>query len=151
MKRSGPIARRTELERGSGPARRSELKRTAMKQGRPKARTVDGLTEPTGETRAFVLGVFGQCCAACGRPGDLVLHHRKLKSRLGHHRGSNLLPVHVDCHRRIHAEPALSEAIGLILPSTATPSRSPARVIMHGHLVRFQPVDNPAEVASWTP
>lgn len=146
MKRSGPIARRTELERGPGPARRAELKRTAMAKGRPKIRTVDGFTEPTAATRTFVLATFQGCCAVCGRPGDLVLHHRKLKSRGGHHRGSNLLPVHVDCHRRIHAESAASEATGLILPSTATPSRCPARVVMRGHVVTVRPVDNPAEV-----
>lgn len=56
----------------------------------------------------------GGYCEAGGLPlsGEVALHHRKLRSQSGEHTVANLILVHGDCHRAIHANPHRSYELG---------------------------------------
>ena len=53
-------------------------------------------------------------CEVCGAR-SVHLHHRKRRSQGGPDTADNLLAVCLDCHERIHANPADSYASGLLI------------------------------------
>lgn len=79
-------------------------------------------------------------CEVCGAPGDLVLHHRKLRSQGGKDAVSNLIAVHNKCHNMstgaIHNQPAIAKVKGWIVPSWADPADYPLH-LCDGSVVRL--------------
>ena len=72
----------------------------------------------------------GGLCEACGRDGANHMHHRKLRKQGGEHTLENLIHVHaVPCHHEIHAHPARSYALGLLVHSWDNPADVPVRDI----------------------
>jgi len=64
-------------------------------------------------------------CEACGGPGPVHLHHRKLRSQGGLHEAVNLLHVHLSCHASIHANPSRSYLLGHLVRSYDDPALVP--------------------------
>jgi hypothetical protein len=54
-------------------------------------------------------------------------HHRRLRSQQGETTDVNLLAVCRPCHDQIHAYPAESYALGLLVPSWADPDEWPVQ------------------------
>lgn len=76
-------------------------------------------------------------CEHCGMPGELTLHHRKLRSQGGKDEVSNLIAVLHNCHLNdIHANPKIAKVRGWIVPSWAMPSRYPLHT-PEGEIVRL--------------
>ena len=76
-----------------------------------------------------VLDRAGGYCELCGRPGDLALHHRKLRSQGGEDEPANLVAIHHHCHNlgtnSVHLNPAMAKKTGFIVPSWAEPTEYP--------------------------
>lgn len=66
----------------------------------------------------------GMCECQCGRPA-VHIHHRKLRSQGGKHEMDNLLDLARECHDAAHANPERGYALGLLVPSWASPSCVP--------------------------
>jgi len=68
-------------------------------------------------------------CEKCGLPGDLQLHHRKLRSQGGKNEPANLIAIHASCHiqhkNSIHDNPKTSKVKGYIVPSWGDPLEYP--------------------------
>lgn len=70
-------------------------------------------------------------CEKCGNglPESWALHHRKLKSRGGQDAVSNFIALHHACHNlgtdSVHANPAMAEQMGYMVPSWKKPSECP--------------------------
>lgn len=95
------------------------MKRTAMKRGKPLARTASKLArasrlrkvgkrgaagrEAIERVRALVLERAGHRCERCGSTWRLELHHRLRRSQGGGHTPGNLAVLCQTCHRGIHA------------------------------------------------
>lgn len=87
------------------------------------------MTERVPKAVAYaVLERAAQYCEKCGRPGLLVLHHRKLRSRGGKHTTANLIAVHPACHDLIHSYEDWSEIHGWIVPAGADHADIPVKV-----------------------
>ena len=67
-------------------------------------------------------------CEACGFSGELVLHHRKLRSQGGQDAVSNLIAIHSKCHnmgtKSIHNQPKAAKEKGFIVPSWEKPEHT---------------------------
>lgn len=76
-------------------------------------------------------------CEACGFSGDLILHHRKLRSQGGKDAVSNLIAIHNKCHnmgtKSIHNNPKDAQVKGFIVPSWSDPQKYPLH--LYGHKV----------------
>lgn len=77
-------------------------------------------------SRALVLARAGGRCEVCGIDAPLELHHRRYRSRGGHHRPSNLVAVcgwgnHSGCHGWAHTA-ALAGVWGVSLHSWQEPN-----------------------------
>jgi len=69
-------------------------------------------------------GIIDLCELGCGRPA-IHTHHRKLRSQGGDESAENLLRVCLECHTRIHAEPAEAYANGWLVKSFQNPAEVP--------------------------
>lgn len=98
------------------------------------------MSQPTREACSAVDTRDMQCCVRCG----LSLHvshgsrHHRQSRRFGDHSAANLVLLcgsgTTGCHGWVHAHPALSREIGLIVPSWADPKSVPLYL---GHLRRW--------------
>lgn len=71
-----------------------------------------------------MLGRSGGLCealVACPGHRGVLLHHRKRRAQGGPDTEANLLRLCIACHDWIHANPASSCELGLIVPSWADP------------------------------
>ena len=75
--------------------------------------------------RRAVWARSGYYCEACGGPGAVHLHHRKLRSQGGRHEATNLMHVHLSCHESIHAHPTRSYLLGHLVHSYDDPADAP--------------------------
>lgn len=125
MRRS-PMPDRTEpLARGTGPARRTRLRRISRRKrsALPEWRRVRGIVWARCGGRC-------ECCGAVLPPKGWHAHHRQLRSQGGQDTPENLLALTDTCHDRIHLQRAVSEALGHIVPSHAVPAA--VAVTVHG-------------------
>ena len=101
--------------------RRTPLKRTAMKPGKPSKEPMPPLVALAVITRA------NGACEACRftAAGKMDLHHRKLRSQGGQHTVENLLYVHDGCHSEIHDRVELAYKLGLLVRSYLDPADVP--------------------------
>lgn len=71
----------------------------------------------------------GHRCEACGvrlTGQDEVARHHRQRRAVGGDRLSNLVVVHGECHRKVHAHPELARQTGLIVSSYVTdPASAP--------------------------
>lgn len=67
----------------------------------------------------------GILCAACEAAPAAHMHHRKLRSQGGNDEPENLLPVCVECHTWIHANPGAAYELGLLVHSWDDPADVP--------------------------
>lgn len=87
--------------------------------------------------RAAALDRDGNRCAKCAgwSAEGMNLHHRQLRSQGGKNVLSNLISLcgsgTTGCHGWVHASPAKSRDLGLIVPSWAEPDEMPVRT-WHG-------------------
>ena len=58
-------------------------------------------------------------CERCGSTRGLQVHHRKLRKHGGTNDRANLIMVCLDCHNHIHAHPAWSREVGLLVSAYA--------------------------------
>lgn len=76
-------------------------------------------------------------CEVCGFSGELVLHHRQLKSQGGKDQVSNLIAIHNKCHnmgtKSVHNQPKDAQLKGFIVPSWGDPAKYPLH--LYGHKV----------------
>ncbi|WP_086848364.1 HNH endonuclease signature motif containing protein [Amycolatopsis kentuckyensis] len=89
MKPGGPLKRTKPLRRGGPLAQR--------RKRRPDTRTPEW-TESKGRK---VVNARSDCCEACGAPGPLEWHHRKLRARGGPWAPSNGLRLCIPHHREV--------------------------------------------------
>lgn len=86
----------------------------------------------TAEWDQATLALWARCrdlCEWCGDPlrGEMARHHRQ-RRQLGHDRLSNLVALHTDCHRYVHAHPAEARATGHIVSAYED---DPAAVVIY--------------------
>ena len=71
-------------------------------------------------------------CEFCGFSGELILHHRKLRSQGGKDEVCNLVAIHNKCHnmgtKSIHNRPKDAQVKGFIVPSWADPRTYPIHI-----------------------
>jgi hypothetical protein len=79
-------------------------------------------------------------CERCGKPADLALHHRKLKSRGGKDTVANLVAVCHPCHNlgtdSIHLNPQKATLKGWMIPTYAVIEDYPLH-LANGNVVRL--------------
>jgi hypothetical protein len=84
-----------------------------------------------GEANAVLYRRARGNCERCSRPlgGDAARHHR-MRRAVGGDRLSNLLLLHTECHRYVHAHPEESRANGWIVAATGQldPLTAPVRI-----------------------
>lgn len=76
------------------------------------------MTPEQEEDRRSILAAYDWCCARCGRPaprGELMLHHRLMRSQGGSDAWPNRVPLCFRCHDHAHAHPAESYESGLLI------------------------------------
>ena len=144
MKRSGMPRRKRRLESRTPLARTGKLSRS--KPLRPVAKAdnrkrVDGEYEPSATTVKRVLERDQRRCVVCRlycagdtatRGEDYHLHHRRYRSRSGHHRPSNLILLCPRDHDEVHRGDAeLAERLGLAIPSPSPVQPEPVDVPVH--------------------
>jgi 5-methylcytosine-specific restriction endonuclease McrA len=56
------------------------------------------------QRRREVLKLDGYCCATCGSPYNVEIHHKRKRSVLRDDRATNLITLCEDCHRAEHEE-----------------------------------------------
>lgn len=73
--------------------------------------------------------LYARCRGRCERCAltldSLEVHHRKLRSQGGTWQPSNLLALHSECHRYVHANPTLARRCGWLVSAYADPAAQP--------------------------
>lgn len=96
------------------------------------------MTPDEEEDRRRIFSAYFWCCAKCGRcppRGELMLHHRLMRSQGGSDAWPNRVPLCEACHARVHARPAESYESGLLIRSwqghPPEPFGNPSTVGLH--------------------
>lgn len=128
MKRSGPIPRRSRLDR------RSALRRVAL---------INRWRAPDPVWTAVRKVVWERCGGRCELTGERLdpatwqAHHRKFRSRGGQHSVTNAVALTPTAHRGVHQRgQRVAQDRGFVVASTADPGEVPVR-LFDGRLVRL--------------
>jgi hypothetical protein len=101
------------------------VKRTALTRTRPTPRTKKPNQE-LAESKAIIWHRSQGLCEVCGDAlgNDFDAHHRQSR-RTNDHRTVNLIACHRSCHQSVHANPADSMTVGLIVSVFVDPDLVP--------------------------
>jgi hypothetical protein len=78
-----------------------------------------------GATREEIRQRDGNCCARCGSPGPLHVHHRIRRSQGGKDDPATLITLCEPCHRWVHGNPMAARREGLLLSRGTDPALVP--------------------------
>lgn len=110
------------------------MKRSMLKRGKPlnRKRIMAGVGRARKDRYRLLRGQVwrrdGGQCVLCGLPvprDDFECHHRQLRSRGGRDFHSNLITLHHECHRDVHAFPQWALENGFMVPTWASPAEWP--------------------------